>query len=215
MPESRHTNSIYVVAGVNGAGKSSVLSAPFLAKGVEVFNPDAAAQELIVANPGLELAEANSVAWRQGRDLLERAINQELDFAFETTLGGQSITALLQRALASGQEVLVLYVGLATPELHIQRVRHRAASGGHDIPDDIIRRRYDSSRGNLIRLLPRLTELRVFDNSAEADPEAASKPTPIEILRTERGRVVQSVEPAAVPEWAKPIVAAALDLPML
>jgi predicted ABC-type ATPase len=68
--------------------------------------------------------------------------------------------------------VRVWYVGLSSPELHIARVRARVAKGGHDIPEPRIRERYDASRLNLIRLLPRLSELWVYDNSVEADPDA-------------------------------------------
>ena len=65
------------------------------------------------------------------------------------------MTALLERALAVGLEVRVWYVGLSSPELHLARVRARVAKGGHDIPEAQVRARYDSSRLNLIRLLPR------------------------------------------------------------
>ena len=92
-------------------------------------------------------------------------------FAFETTLGGKTITALLERALGAGGEVRIWYVGLSTPELHLARVRARVARGGHDIPEAQIRARYDASRLNLIRMLPHLTELRVYDNSVEAVPQ--------------------------------------------
>jgi len=70
--------------------------------------------------------------------LLERAIAERKTFAFETTLGGATITALLQRALAAGIAVRVWYVGLDSPELHIARVRARS-HGRHDIPAGHIR----------------------------------------------------------------------------
>ncbi len=165
------------------------------------------------ANPELPLDEANSLAWNRGRAMLESAVEQELNFAFETTLGGQTITGILLRALALGQEVRLLYVGLESPELHIARVRTRVAAGGHDIPEERIRRRYDSSRNNLITLLPRLTELRLFDNSEKADPLTGTEPQPVEVLRMLNGAIVQCLSLEQVPNWAKPIVAAALRLP--
>ena len=61
-------------------------------------------------------------------------------------------------------------MGLASTELHIARVRSRVARGGHDIPEEKIRERYARSLLNLILVLPKLTELRVYDNSHEADP---------------------------------------------
>jgi predicted ABC-type ATPase len=155
--------------------------------------------------------EANSAAWHQGRRLLERAIAERLTYAFETTLGGATMTALLERALAAGLEVRVWYVGLATPELHVTRVRARVARGGHDIPEADIRRRFHDGRLNLVRLLPRLTELRVYDNSEEADPASGVAPSPVLLLHMVRGRIVASGELARTPPWAKPILAAALQ----
>jgi predicted ABC-type ATPase len=201
---------IYVLAGTNGAGKSSIAGAMFLRAGVEFFNPDQATRLIRARNPGATEADANSAAWRQGKRLLERAIAERLSFAFETTLGGTTMTALLERGLASGIEVRVWYVGLSTPELHIARVRARVAKGGHDIPEARVRARYDSSRLNLIRLLPRLTELRLYDNSADADPGAGAAPEPRLLLHMLGGKVVRCGPLAQTPDWARPIVAAAL-----
>jgi predicted ABC-type ATPase len=200
----------YVLAGTNGAGKSSIAGAMFLHAGAAYFNPDDAARLIRARTPGLTREQANGAAWREGVRLLERAIAQRRVFAFETTLGGNTITALLERALSAGLEVRIWYIGLSSPELHLARVRARVARGGHDIPESRIRARYDSGRLNLIRLLPRLTELRVYDNTAEADPQAGVAPEPQPILHARRGKVVWSCPLAETPEWAKPILAAAL-----
>jgi hypothetical protein len=93
---------IYVLAGANGAGKSSVAGAMFSAKGTPYFNPDDATRLILSANPKITLAQANSEAWYQGKRLLERAIGERLTFALETTLGGKTITALLDTALLAG-----------------------------------------------------------------------------------------------------------------
>jgi predicted ABC-type ATPase len=199
-----------VLAGTNGAGKSSIAGAMLRQHGVEFFDPDEATRRIHSANPGIPQVEANAAAWQQGRRLLERAIAERLDFAFETTLGGNTIAALLEQALASGIEVRIWYVGLRSPELHVARVRARVAKGGHDIPEDRIRDRYDRSRLNLIRLLPRLTELRVYDNSEEADPHTGAAPEPTLVLHVVRGKVAGTCELTLTPAWAKPIVAAAI-----
>jgi predicted ABC-type ATPase len=201
---------IYVLAGTNGAGKSSLAGATFVAKGTEYFNPDEAASLILSANPEITQPEANSAAWHQGKRLLERAIAERLSFAFETTLGGQTITALLDSALSAGAEVRVWYVGLRSAELHIARVRARAAKGGHDIPEARIHERYDRSRLNLIHLMPKLTELRVYDNSEEADLDAGVSPEPKLLLHIARGKIMSSCDLAATPAWAKPILGAAL-----
>ena len=103
MPSARPSR-IYVIAGVNGAGKSSIGGAVFRSLGGEYFNPDEAARELLAANPGLDQTTANSAAWRQGSSLLKQAIAERLDFAFETTLGGSTIPRLL--AEAASQETV-------------------------------------------------------------------------------------------------------------
>lgn len=182
----------------------------FLQEGVEYFNPDEAARLILSTNPGITQVEANSAAWQEGRRLLERAIAERCNFAFETTLGGNTITAMLQRALLSGIEVRIWYMGLSSPELHIARVRSRVEKGGHDVPEARIRDRYDRGRLNLIHLLPKLTELRVYDNSEEADPHTGVAPETKLVLHLVRGKVVSSCDLTLTPEWAKPILAAAM-----
>lgn len=213
MNEPVRTPCIYVLAGANGAGKSSIAGAMFLQQGAEYFNPDEAARQIQSANAGITQQQANSGAWHEGVRLLKRAIAERASFAFETTLGGRTIAALLESAAGSGVAVRIWYVGLNTPELHIMRVRSRVEKGGHDIPEEMIRARYDQSRLNLIRLLPKLTELRVYDNSKEADPDAGLAPEPKPILHLADGKVINSCDLSDTPEWAKPILAAAFRLP--
>jgi predicted ABC-type ATPase len=208
----QHIPCIYVLAGANGAGKSSVGGEMFLESVAEYFNPDDAAQRFRSANPGMTQEEANSAAWRQGKRLLERAISERLEFAFETTLGGHTIAALLGRALDEKIEVRVWYVGLASPELHIARVCSRVAAGGHDIPEAKIRQRYESSRLNLLDLMPKLTELRVFDNSEQADPRSGITPRPTLLLHMDRGTIVNICDLTKTPQWAKPILLTAMKL---
>lgn len=210
MADAATRPCIYVLAGTNGAGKSSIGGAMLLEEGVEYFNPDEAARLIVSANPGTTQEKANSAAWHEGRRLLERAIAERGDFAFETTIGGHTITALLDQALADGSDVRIWFAGLKSPGLHIARVRSRVARGGHDIPEATIRDRYNRSRLNLIRLLPKLTELRVYDNSEEADPFTGIAPAPLLILHVARGTIIRSCKLALTPDWAKPIVAAAM-----
>jgi predicted ABC-type ATPase len=212
MARKAQAPRLYVLAGVNGAGKSSIGGAMIRAAGADYFNPDEAARQLIEANPGLDQVKANAAARQQGRRLLERAINERKDFAFETTLGGSTMPRLLSEAASQGFEVRIWYVGLASPDLHIERVRSRVRAGGHDIPESSIRRRWRHSRLNLVQLLPQLTELRVYDNSFDADPAAGRAPRPMLVLHLDHGKVAGPPDLSSTPEWAKPIVAAALKL---
>jgi len=218
-PLQRH-GSIYVLAGCNGAGKSSIGGAALLESGVRFYDPDEAARRIVAANAHLNppptMGEVNAAAWSQGRTLLERAIEKHLDFAFETTLGGQTMTELLERAAGGGLAVHVWFAGLENVELHTERVRQRVARGGHDIPREKIVERYDSGRRNLLRLLPRLESVRVYDNSVEADPAQGLTPAPMLLLHCVERRIVVPAKLrsllAETPAWAKPIVAAALTL---
>lgn len=212
MADRGHIPRIYVLAGTNGAGKSSVGGAMLRESGAEYFNPDEAARRYRSSNPGMTQEEANGAAWLQGKRLLERAISERLDFAFETTLGGHTMAGLLESALLQKIEVRIWYVGLSSPELHVARVRSRVAAGGHDIPKAKIRERYDRSRLNLVELMPKLTELRVYDNSEERDPRTGAAPRPRLLLYMARGKIVDLCDLRTAPDWAKPILATAMKL---
>lgn len=205
---------ILVLAGVNGAGKSSVAGALLEEHGLTWFNPDTCAREL-VAQLGLTQEEANARAWHMGRERLEAAIAQGSSYAFETTLGAKTIPALLARAAAS-HDVIMIYCGLSSPEQHMARVQARVARGGHHIPEVKIRERWIASRANLIQLLPKLTRLQVFDNSAEA-ATGEDIADPVLVLELNSGEPIfpqpdDHAALAATPPWARPIVQAAIEL---
>jgi predicted ABC-type ATPase len=204
--------AIWVLAGASGAGKSSVGGAMFRARGAEYYNPDEAAALLRREQEDLDQEEADSRAWHQGRRLLERAIEERMDFVFETTLGGKSMTAKLQEAAALGFEVNVWFVGLASPELNIERVRAREAAGGHGVSDILIRKRYDDARNNLILLIPFLAGLRVYDNSHDGDPMQGRAPKPRLLLHMTNRTIAFECAPEDTPEWVKPILVAARNL---
>lgn len=203
---------IFVLAGVNGAGKSSIGGAALQARKVPYFNPDLAARTLLDTNPALALEAANAQAWEMGRAGLERALAEGLNFAFETTLGARTIPDLLLAGARSGAQVHVWYAGLSTPEKHIERVQERVKAGGHAIPEAKIRERYTSSRANLIKLLPHLASLRVYDNSIDGDPKAGLRPQPVLVLHMEAGRIVSHIGLEQVPQWAKAVLAAAFEV---
>jgi predicted ABC-type ATPase len=203
---------IFVLAGVNGAGKSSIGGAALQARRIPYFNPDLAARTLLDANPTLTQETANAQAWELGRAGLERALAEGLNFAFETTLGARTLPDMLLAGARKGAQVHVWYAGLATSEKHIERVQERVHAGGHAIPEDKIRARYVSSRANLIRLLAHLASLRVYDNSTDGDPKAGARPQPTLLLHMEGGQIVTHIGLELVPQWAKPVVAAAFEV---
>lgn len=204
---------IFVLGGVNGAGKSSVGGALLAEHGLTWFNPDSYAREL-AASLGLDIADANGRAWEFGRQRLQQAIAQRTSYAFETTLGARTIPALLAQA-ADTHDVAMLFCGLASPEQHIARVRARVAHGGHDIPEARIRERWVASRAHLVELMPRLHALQVFDNSQEAAP-GEDIPDPLLLLDLRAGALLHprpddAAALRSTPRWARAIVQAALE----
>lgn len=180
----------------------------------EFFNPDLVTREILLTYPEKSLEDANSLAWHEGLRQLRAAIAQRKSFAFETTLGANTIPGELLRAAGDGVPVRIWYVGLSSVELHIARVAARVASGGHDIPEEKIRKRYEKSVQNLMALMPHLVELRVYDNSAEANPSTGQAAEPLLLLHMEGGRLVgpDLDALAQTPEWAKPLVELALTM---
>jgi predicted ABC-type ATPase len=211
MTASR-AQAIRVLAGVNGAGKSSIGGRFLEEAGSDYYNPDEAARQIRSLHPRITPEAANGQAWQIGRDLLEQSITQSFAFAFETTLGGKTITALLQRAAEAGRPIEMWFAGLASIDLHLQRVADRVRKGGHPIPEVAIRQRWTRSRENLVTLLPHLHHLRLFDNSREADPSSGERPSPELLLEMIDRRITAPANLRHVRDWAKPLIAAAANL---
>ena len=198
---------ISVIAGVNGAGKSSVVGSSFRKKGVPYFNPDEKAQALLAENPKLELAEANGLAWTYGFQLLTQSVSDNLEFIFETTLGGNSVPEKLHEAADAGQGLGIIFCGLESPELHMDRVKARVKRGGHDIPEEKIRARWTRSISNMAMLIPKCQHVKVYDNSC---PLIDGKPKPILLFSMNQGRF-KSQPIKDMPNWAKPLAAVAIE----
>jgi predicted ABC-type ATPase len=204
--------TITVLAGVNGAGKSSIAGEFAEAHRDFYFNPDSVALKIRALHPDISPALANGHAWQIGKSLLEQAIAEKRDYRFETTLGGRSITKLLHAASKAGHQLHIWFCGLESPELHLRRVRSRVTRGGHDIPEEKIRERWNGSRENLIRLLPSIHHLRVYDNSTEADPAAGQAPCPRLLLEMKSRKITAPADLSNAPDWAQPIIVAAIHL---
>ncbi len=205
---------LYVLAGVNGAGKSSIGGHLLERAGLSWFNPDTFARELM-AETGCDQATANAYAWAESVRRLEAAIAEWRSYAFETTLGGHTIAEKILAATRT-HDVMVWFCGLASPELHLARVRSRVAVGGHPIPEAKIRERYPRARKNLIGLMPHLAHLQVYDNSADA-MSGEAVPDPVLVLEMENRQLIWPAPDHLdalrnTPDWAKPLVEAALSL---
>lgn len=134
------TPTLYIIAGCNGAGKTTASYAvlPDLLNCKEFVNADEIAKGLSPFNP-------ESVAIEAGKLMLQRInllLSQKKTFAIETTLATRSYAGLVKRAQKEGYMVILLFFWLSSPEMAIERVAKRVSEGGHNIPTETIIRRY-------------------------------------------------------------------------
>jgi predicted ABC-type ATPase len=154
---------LYIISGCNGAGKTtaSYTVLPEILHCKEFVNADNIAAGLSPFNP-------ESVAFEAGRIMLKRInelLENEISFAFETTLSTRSYVSLVKKAQLKGYEVTLLYFWLNSPQIAIKRVAKRVSNGGHDIPEDVIKRRYYRGIKNLLELyIPVCNNWLVIDN---------------------------------------------------
>lgn len=154
---------LYIISGCNGAGKTtaSYTVLPEILHCKEFVNADNIAAGLSPFNP-------ESVAFEAGRIMLKRInelLENKISFAFETTLSTRSYVSLVKKAQLKGYEVTLLYFWLNSPQIAIKRVAKRVSNGGHDIPEDVIKRRYYRGIKNLLELyIPVCNNWLVIDN---------------------------------------------------
>ena len=167
MPE------IYVIGGCNGSGKTTFALNIFPNIGnIEFINADIIAAQLNPNNPDVVAIQASRIMLERLKTLAQ----QKADFAFETTLAARSFAPFLRQCQAQGYQVNLIYVWLNSVELAITRVALRVASGGHNIPEDTIRRRYDRGRKNFLELYSKLADYWiVYDNTTPLRNAVAEK----------------------------------------
>ena len=155
---------LYIISGCNGAGKTtaSYTILPEILNCKEFVNADEIARGLSPFKP-----EGTNIL--AGRVMLERIkylLKSGEDFAFETTLATKSYTHFIKEAKNLGYSVSLLFFWLNSPELAINRVKLRVAEGGHHIPEDVIRRRYDNGLKNFFNLYQSIVDhWMLIDNS--------------------------------------------------
>jgi len=167
---------LWLLAGPNGAGKSTY--APNLPV-QEIINPDDIAREFKPDAPEKAALSAGREAIRRMLDMVER----RQSFAVETTLSGQVHVQVVTRAKSDNWSVGLIYVGLRSSDLAIERVHQRTLSGGHDVPAADVRRRYERSLRNLAIVYQLADLVMVFDNSSV---QRRMK----KVLETQRGEII-------------------------
>lgn len=164
-----NTPTLYIIAGCNGAGKTtaSMSVLPDVLNCREFVNADEIAK-------GLSPFKPEEVAIEAGKLMLQRIdvlLYRHITFAIETTLATRSYKNLVKRAKESGYKVILLFFWLSSPEMAEMRVAQRVASGGHDIPKDIIHRRYWAGLRNLFEIFVPIVDLwSLYDNTKELKP---------------------------------------------
>ncbi|MCC7106362.1 MAG: AAA family ATPase, partial [Chloroflexi bacterium] len=166
--------TVVVIAGPNGAGKST--AAPALLHGLpgldQFVNADTIARGLSACDPESVAAEAGRVMLQRLKELA--AARQ--DFAFETTLASRSFAPWIADLVQDGYTFLLVYLWLPSPDLCVSRVAERAASGGHSVPEDTIRRRYAGGIRNFVSLYrPLVHQWRLYDNSVRGYPRIVAE----------------------------------------
>ncbi len=157
-------SELYIISGCNGAGKTtaSFTLLPDVLGVDEFVNADEIAAGLSPFNPA-------QVAMDAGRLMLKRIgelMGKHKTFAIETTLATRSYGALIDKAHKLGYIVHLLYIWLASPLEAIERVAMRVSEGGHNIPRDVIIRRYYRGKDNLKNIfMPRVDSWMLIDNS--------------------------------------------------
>lgn len=156
---------LYIISGPNGAGKTtasySVL--PKILQCKEFVNADEIARGLSPFNPESVAIEAGRLMLSRINDLLRR--NES--FSIETTLATRSYFRLIEKAHQQGYEVTLLFFWLKSPEQAMERVAERVSKGGHNIPQDIIVRRYYEGIDNLFKIYMPIVDTWVLVNNSE------------------------------------------------
>lgn len=156
---------IYIISGPNGAGKTtaSYTVLPKILQCKEFVNADEIARGLSPFNPESVAIEAGRLMLKRISDLLQR--NES--FSIETTLSTRSYFRLVEKAHSQGYDVTLLFLGLKSPQQAIERVAERVAKGGHDIPKDIIVRRYWEGLDNLFKIYMPIVDTWILVNNGE------------------------------------------------
>ena len=168
MPrKSTPSPRVVIFAGPNGAGKSTHADAILAALKVETFvNADYIARGLSGRNTDVVAFEAGRIMLKRLRQLGDAGV----DFAFESTLSSRTFAPFLQSLKKRDYRVVIYYFSLANAQLAVRRVKLRVGLGGHDVPTDVVKRRFGRSLNNFFTLYaspesPLADEWTLFDNT--------------------------------------------------
>jgi predicted ABC-type ATPase len=152
-----------IIAGANGCGKSTFTGRSSFVYDIPLLDPDAIGSALQPTIPGTSaLAAARHVLIAAHEHIRKRDT-----FAVETTLSGQGYLQMMLDARTRGFEIVLIYIATERVEINLARIRNRVLTGGHDVPELDVRRRYIRSFENLPAAISRADHTILFDNSSK------------------------------------------------
>jgi len=184
---------LWVVAGGNGAGKSTFYRLYLEPRGVKLVNADLIAKQIARGDPQGAGYEAAVLAARLRTAMLEEGVS----FCFETVFSHPSKIDFIAEAKARGYQVVLVFIHLATTELNQARVAQRVSEGGHDVPWEKIVSRVPRTLQHIRTALPLVDVAALFDNSSRSDP---FRP----VARLTAGMLQHQARP--LPGWAEEIL---------
>ena len=187
---------VVIIAGPNGAGKSTL--APFL------LRDSLDLQDYVNADPialGLSGFNPASVAFKAGRVMMNRLhdlAGHRKSFAFETTLATRSYAVWIAELRRKSYNFQLIFLWLRSPQLAVQRVHERVLSGGHDVPESVVIRRYARGLKNFREIYQPLADVwSIYDNSYSAEPAlvaSGGRGRQIEILQMDAWRTFSAIQ---------------------
>lgn len=155
---------LYIIAGVNGAGKSTFYLRKGFNKNIEKsirINTDEIVRSFGDWKNELDQLKAAKIAVKLRNDCFEK----NRSFNEETTLCGKTIMKQIEKAKKKKYEIYLYYIGVNSPEISKIRVKNRVLKGGHGIPEKIIEKRYYESIKNLKDVIKDCDYIEIYDNS--------------------------------------------------
>lgn len=183
---------LWLLAGGNGAGKSTFYRLFLQPLGLGFVNADIIAKEIDSAEPELASYQAARLAQKLRLNLLDEGVS----FCFETVFSHPSKIDFLAAAKAKGYEVILVYIHLVNDQLNQARVKQRVSEGGHDVPPDKIISRIPRTMQNIKTALPLADQVLIYDNSSYDKPYQ-------EVARLQQGSLSVGKR---LPDWAKHIL---------
>jgi len=181
-----------IIAGANGAGKSTLTSGnPEIFSLTPLLDPDR------LTRPLASSGASRIAAGREVLLLAKKCLDRRESFTIETTLSGRNYLEMMTRARNLGFEVFLIYIGTESVNINLSRIRQRVLGGGHDVPENDVRRRYKRSLDHLPVALQRAAHTLLFDNSTQPAYQLIGVISP---------SVVQWFKP--LPGWAVAVKAA-------